>query len=103
MTWDQYWNGDVWIIEQYLAAERIRQERINQDAWLQGMYIYEAVLDAAPVLHAFAKKGTNPNPYSDKPYSFRKGKEPDETQIENERLKASLFFENWARANRKIG
>lgn len=103
MTWDQYWNGDVWIIEQYLAAERIRQERINQDAWLQGMYIYEAVLDAAPVLRAFPKKGTKPNPYSDKPYSFRKEKEPDETQIENERLKASLFFENWARANRKIG
>ena len=34
------------------------------------MYIYEAICDASPILHSFAKKGTRPHPYADKPYSL---------------------------------
>ena len=34
------------------------------------MYIYEAICDASPILHAFAKKGTKPHPYADKPYAL---------------------------------
>ena len=54
----------------YRKAEELRNEKRNQELWLQGMYIYEALCDVSPILHAFAKKGTKPTPYSAKPYSL---------------------------------
>ena len=46
----------------------MRQEQHNQMMWLQGMYVYEAIGDMAPILQAFAKKGTKPTPYPTEPY-----------------------------------
>ena len=68
MTPEQYWDGDCTLVKYYRKAEEIRNEKRNQELWLQGMYIYEALCDVSPVLHAFAKKGTKPSPYSAEPY-----------------------------------
>lgn len=68
MTEDQYWNGDSVLPKYYREAEKLRQERFNQEAWLQGMYVYDGLLRASPILRAFAKKGTKPKPYLDTPY-----------------------------------
>ena len=68
MTPEQYWEGDCTLPKYYRQAEELRNERRNQELWLQGMYVYEAICDASPILHAFAKKGTKPAPYSAKPY-----------------------------------
>ena len=72
MTPDQYWEGDCTLVKYYRKAEELRNEKLNQRLWLQGMYIYEALCDVAPVLHAFAKKGTKPSPYSENPYPITK-------------------------------
>lgn len=104
MTYEQYWHGDVWMVEAFREAERLRQERTNTEAWLQGMYVYDAIARISPILHAFAKKGTKPQPYVQKPYEFdkRKRTEAEQEQIrENERLKSILFFKNWARSAQK--
>ena len=79
MTPEQYWDGDCTLTKYYRKAEEVRNERRNQELWLQGMYIYEAICDIAPVLHAFAKKGTKPHPYPSKPYAI------SEKQIKKER------------------
>lgn len=68
MTPDQYWNGDPELARAYRTADKMRIERKNQELWLQGMYIYEAICDASPILSGFAKKGTKPHPYVSKPY-----------------------------------
>ena len=68
MTYEQYWESDCTLVKYYRKAEEIRNEKRNQELWLQGMYVYEAICDASPILHAFAKKGTKPAPYSAKPY-----------------------------------
>ena len=68
MTPEQYWEGDCTLVKYYRKAEELRNDKRNQELWLQGMYIYEVICDIAPVLHAFAKKGTKPTPYSEKPY-----------------------------------
>ena len=70
MTYDQYWNGDCTLVKYYRKAEELRNEKRNQELWLQGAYVYEAICDVAPVLHAFAAKGTKPTPYSTKPYAL---------------------------------
>lgn len=58
------------MVKYYRKADEIKKERRNEELWLQGMYIYEALCDVSPVLHAFAKKGTKPQPYSEKPYAI---------------------------------
>ena len=68
MTPEQYWDGDCTLTIYYRKAEELRNEKRNQELWLQGMYVYEAICDVSPILHAFAKKGTKPTPYSSKPY-----------------------------------
>ena len=79
MTPEQYWDGDCTLVKYFRQAEELRNERRNQELWLQGMYIYEAICDVSPVLHAFAKKGTKPQPYPSKPYAI------SEKQIKQER------------------
>lgn len=102
MTWEQYWFGDVTMVQAFAEAERLRQQRQNSEAWLQGRYVYDALLCVAPILQAFAAKGTKPRPYIAKPYEPQEPTAVDkvnEKQIaENERLKAVLYFKNWARA-----
>ena len=68
MTLEQYWEGDCTLVKYYRKAEELRNEKRNQELWLQGMYIYEALCDVSPILHAFAKKGAKPIPYTDHPY-----------------------------------
>lgn len=60
------------MVKYYRKAYEIRQDEFNRNAWLQGMYVYEAIADIAPILHAFAKKGTKARKYSEKPYEFKK-------------------------------
>lgn len=98
MTYDQYWNDDCTLVKHYRKAHEIRNELKNQELWLQGMYIYEAFCNVSPLLHAFAKRGTRPLPYPDKPYPITK-KAAKEREVEIEkanRLKAKATFETWA-------
>lgn len=116
MTYDEFWKDDVTKTRDYLKAYRIKQERENEmtqwNIWKQGVYIYEALCDVSPVLHAFAKRGTKPLPYPEAPYGMEgyvkekqkekeENYEPTEQEVQNERLKAQIFFSNWARATRK--
>ena len=70
MTYEQFWEQDCDLVRYYRKAAQIRQDLRNQDAWLQGAYIYEALIDASPVLRSFAKKGTKPIPYRNSPYEL---------------------------------
>jgi hypothetical protein len=70
MTYEQFWDGDPHLAKYYRQAEEIKTERKNQELWLQGLYIYEALCDVAPIMHAMAKKGTKAQPYPDKPYAI---------------------------------
>ena len=95
MTPDQYWDGDCTLCKYYREAEELKNEKRNQELWLQGMYIYEAICDVAPVLHAFAKKGTKPTPYSDKPYAltYKQRKREEEEKQRRIAEKGKKFME----------
>lgn len=86
MTYDQYWNEDCCLVKYFRKAYEIQKERDNEKMWLQGMYIYEALCDVAPVLHAFAKKGTKPTEYSARPYPITQ-QEVEKRREEREREK----------------
>ena len=106
MTPEQYWDGDPELVKYYRKAEEIRNEKRNQELWLQGMYIYEALCDASPIFHAFAKKGTKPRPYSTSPYALtvkeqKKEKEAKEKAVSS---KGKRYMEAlMASTNKKFG
>ena len=84
MTPEQFWDGDPWLTRYYRKADELSVERRNQELWLQGLYIYEALCDVAPILQAMAKKGTKPREYSKQPYSITENQRKREA-IEQER------------------
>lgn len=96
MSSEEFWHGELRLAKSYREAYQLKQEIKDYEFWKQGMYVYEAILDASPILHAFAKKGTKPRPYTNKPYGIEKKetKEDRQKRIENERLKAQVHFMN---------
>lgn len=78
----------------YRKAYQLKQEQENRFAWLQGMYIYEALCDVSPVLHAFAKSGTRAHQYSDKPYEFEKPKKTKEETNQKKIDKTVNYMQN---------
>jgi hypothetical protein len=78
MTYDEYWNGDNLLPRYYRQMDELRKERMNYESWLQGVYIYEALINAAPVLNALSAR-KKPFPYRDTPIPI--------TQAEDKRLK----------------
>lgn len=68
MSYEEFWEKDVDIVKAYREADRIKRKRRDWDLWLQGRYFYDALCCASPVLHAFAKEGTQAHPYPEEPY-----------------------------------
>ena len=105
MTYDQFWNDDPMLVKYYRQADELQQKRKNQELWLQGMYVYEALCDVAPIFQAFAKRGTKPTPYPDHPYSItEKDQEAEKKRREQqEREKARRYMEGqMAKLNKRF-
>ena len=88
----------------FREADRRRMERTNAEAHLMGLYVYEALCDVSPVLHAFAKKGTKPKPFRAEPYGMSdKQEEKSEKREEAERLRAEIYMKQMMRAGKNWG
>ena len=95
MTYDEFWNQDVSLVEVYRKAQELRDKRRNQELWMQGMYIYEALCDASPLFRFTMKKGSiKPEPYVNEPYPITveevREREKREARKKEERLKAEF-------------
>jgi len=104
MTYEQFWYDDVSIVKYYLKAFQMNEKRkLEYDRWArweQGLYVYEAICNASPILRAFSK-ATKPLPYPQKPYGVDeiKNKKVDKEQKQKvQLLRTQIFFENWAKA-----
>lgn len=101
MSREEYWNGnDPAVLREYIEADKLRQERQNGEAWLQGVYIYEALTTA--LSNAFSKKGTPPKRYAEKPYDLgirEKTEAEKQREIEEQRKKAYLYFDGLVKAH----
>ena len=68
MSHELFWDGDSTLVKSYRDAHKLRIKRNNEQAWLTGRYVYDAICAASPLLHAFAKSGTTAHPYLERPY-----------------------------------
>lgn len=94
MPLSEYWNGDCTLTKVYHEAHKIKQEEKNQELWLQGLYIYEALLCSSPVFHDFVKK-PKPLPYPEKPYELRKKEEPKEVKEQKNMMDIMDKVKEW--------
>ena len=105
MSYNDFWFGPAFMVQFYRDANKLRIRQQDENNWMVGMYVYEAILDCSPILHAFSKKGTKPLPYAEKPFLLDRLQEKTETEKEqekeNERLKAIIRFNNWFDATKK--
>ena len=111
MSYNDFWHGGADMVKLYREANKLKLKQQDENNWMIGMYVYEAILDCSPILHPFSKRGTKPLPYAEKPYLMDKiddigknefQKEKDEEQEkENERLKFIVQMNNWFRATKK--
>lgn len=103
MTYEQFWEQDCELVKYYRKAAQIRQDLEDQNAWLQGAYIYEALVDAAPLFRDFVKKGTKPTPYRTTPFGMfeTKGKTRKKVVQDRQDEKAKAFMQAFAVATNK--
>ena len=105
MSYAEYWAGDPSLAQYYRKAYRLRQEELNNNAWLQGLYIYDAVSTALHnALRGFSKQTPPAKDYAKQPYElYNKVKTEAEKakEVEIEQEKAATWMENFVRMNQK--
>ena len=83
MSYEDYWDGDCEMVKYYRRKDELDISRMNFELWLQGAYIYEALLYVSPTYDSFSKHRT-PQPYREQPIPLTE-KEADRQQEERER------------------
>ena len=76
MTYDEFYNKDHTLAIAYRKAFELKRAKENEDMWLMGAYVYQAVARVAPLLIPFYKH-PKPDDYLDKPFPIYKTDEPD--------------------------
>ena len=99
MSYAEYWNGDCSLARYYRKAYQIKQDEINHNAWLQGLYVYDAVSTA--IHNALKNKNDPKKHYAEKPYDFKPDREKTEAEkareVEIEQEKAAAWMDNLIR------
>lgn len=65
MTAEQYWEQSPYLAVAYRKAWKLRKQAENEQAWLQGLYVFDAF--AVCLANAFAKRGAKKQNYIEKP------------------------------------
>ena len=98
MSSKEYWEGDALLPKAYRKAYKTRQEQTNHEAWLHGLYVYDAVMSA--LTHLSPKTDTHKT-YTPQPYSFNQEKVSEEKKVEAE-VQAEMWMKTWVSATQKM-
>lgn len=95
MSYAEFWYKDPHLVRAFAKAEEIRKSRINQELYLQGLYIYEAIGAFREILPAFPKKGAKIHPYVSEPYPLTQmeyeAREAEKQKARMEQMKQRMF------------
>lgn len=102
MTYEQYWYGDPLMARAFYKADKLRQERMNDEAWLNGAYILRAL--QATVGNLFLKQGSKPYEYPRKPIEISEETEEEKAlREEQEAVYAEAYMSNMILAGKSWG
>ena len=65
MSYEQYWEQSPRLAIAYRNAYRLKREMENEQAWLQGLYVFDAF--AVCMANAFSKPGSKKQKYIERP------------------------------------
>ena len=102
MSWEQFWEGDPFLVKAYRKAESIRRRRLNEELWLSGIYTSEAL--ASTVGNMFSKGNKHKYPSEPLPITEeeRLERQERERKARMERIKAT-FTAKALKVNAKMG
>ena len=102
MTWTQFWIDEPELVIAYRKAEMIRKRRKNEELWLEGIYMAEAL--SATVGNMFSKGQKHPYPAEPLPLTEEEQQERREREekARMERMKAA-FIAKSLQMNTKLG
>ena len=106
MTYEQFWYQDPHLVRAYAKAEEMRIKRRNEELYLQGRYVYEAIGAFAEILPAFPKKGAKIQPYLEEPFPLTLAElEAREEQKQKEKMEVikQRMFAKSMQINAKMG
>lgn len=93
VDYNLFWKLNPRKLEPFLKAYESKLKRRNEEMWLQGAYIFDAVSKA--IYNNFREKGKKPMPYLEEPYKlFEYTEQEKEIRAKREREKAIKFFSN---------
>ena len=96
MSYDLFWHGPPALARSYRKAWRRMRENRNSEMWLMGMYVYDALLCAAPVMRAtMSKEPPKPGEYPKEPYPLTEKEAKRREEAERRRM----YQESLARMN----
>lgn len=106
MTTDEFWNASPFLAKAYREAHKLRQRQLNEYAWLQGLYIYNAV--GAVIGKALGSKAKKKTEYMKEPVDLglkTEAEKREEVEREREKIIASLtaWKKAWDKARAKSG
>ena len=102
MTWSQFWLDEPELAVAYRKAEAIRKRRKNEELWLEGVYMAEAL--SATVGNMFTKGQKHQYPSEPFPLTEEEQRERREREekARMERIKAA-FVAKSLKMNTKLG
>lgn len=99
MTYDEFWFGKPILAKYYREKHKLEIEQTNQQLWLQGLYIYDAL--SVVMNNSFSKRKEK---YVEKPFDiFQKSEEEKKAEAQKTRLalynKLNAFAEAFKKRN----
>ena len=85
MSFQEFWEDSVDKLIYYHKAEQFRIRKKNEELWLMGLYVYNAVGNLAPILN-MGVKDHKAKPYMKQPIPIT-----EEERIEQENQRVSRF------------
>lgn len=102
MTYEQFYRQDHTLVIAYRKAYELRQKQENENYWLMGAYVYQAIARVAPLLIPF-NSHPKPEPYLEKPFPlYEKEKDKAETDAVVDKGLAYMHSQ-MMKFNRKFG
>jgi hypothetical protein len=100
MSSAEYWEGDPSLPRYFRKAFKMRQTYENEQAWLHGLYVYDATISA---LTHLSKDKKDHREYTSKPYSFDPDdyEEDQEAKVDEAQAQAELWMKSWVAATQR--
>ena len=100
MSYTEFWDGPPFLVVAYRKAFRIKREIENEQAWLQGLYVYDAFVVC--MANMFSGRGAKKQNYLERPVDIFPLTEEEKKQREREEMeKMQIAMEEMVRRQKR--